>query len=125
MIIILTVLLVSFFIHSALYIPFIDLLYKFKFQRQHQSTRDAFEKPTPIFDKFHGKKAGVPVGGGLLIIGITALLFPLLLLALRLFYVPITALYPLDHEVKIVIFTFLSFGLLGLYDDLKKTFPWA
>lgn len=122
MIIILTILLFSFIINSLLYIPFIGVLYRFKFQRQKQKTRDAFEKPTPIFDKLHRNKAGVPVGGGLLIILIVSLLFPILLLALKFFFVPITAVYQLDNEVKILIFTFLSFGLLGLYDDLKKTF---
>lgn len=125
MIMILTVFLFSVLLNSLLYIPFINLLYKFKFQRQHQKTRDMFEKPTPIFDKLHQHKAGTPVGGGLLILITTALFFPILLLLLRYFFVPITAVYRLDHEVKILIFTFLSFGLLGLYDDLKKTFMWA
>lgn len=122
MIIILTILLLSFFITSLLYIPFINLLYKLKFQRQRQQTRDAFEKPTPIFDRLHRNKVGTPVGGGFLIILITAFLFPLLLEALRLFYVPVTALYEFRFEVQILLFTFLSFGLLGLFDDLKKTF---
>lgn len=122
---ILTVLLFSVLLNSLLYVPFINLLYKFKFQRQHQKTRDVFEKPTPIFDKLHQHKAGTPVGGGLLILITTAVFFPILLLLLRYFFVPITAVYRLDHEVKILIFTFLSFGLLGLYDDLKKTFMWA
>lgn len=125
MIIILTILLLSFFVNSLLYIPFINLLYTLRFQRQKQKTRDAFEQLTPIFDKFHGAKAGVPVGGGLLILLTTAILFPALLLTLKFFFVPITAVYTLDHELKILIFTFLSFGVLGLYDDLKKTFSWA
>lgn len=122
MILILTILLLSFFINSLLYIPFINLLYKLKFQRQHQITRDAFEKPTPIFDRLHKGKVGTPVGGGFLIIVTTTILFPILLYALNLFYVPITALYELSHEVKIMLFAFVGFGILGLFDDLKKTF---
>ncbi len=125
MIIILTILLLSFFVNSLLFIPFINILYKLRFQRQKQKTRDAFEKPTPIFDKFHQKKAGTPLGGGLLLIILTAVMFPLLLLLLHYFFVPITVVYHLSHEVKILLFTFLSFGLLGLYDDLKKTFGWT
>ena len=27
--------------------------------------------------------------------------------------------------MKILLFTFISFGLLGLLDDVKKTFAWA
>ena len=48
-------------------------------------TRDAFDQRTPIFDKFHKNKAGTPVGGGLLIIAITTILFPLVLLLMKYF----------------------------------------
>ncbi len=34
-------------------------------------------------------------------------------------------MYPLHSEIKILLFTFISFGLLGLLDDAKKTFAWA
>ncbi len=125
MIIILTILLISFFVHSFLYVPFIDLLYKLKFQRQRQTTKDAFEKLTPIFDKFHKNKAGTPVGGGLLIILLTTLLTPVFLVVLKYSYVKITALYSVYHEINLLLFTFVSFGILGLYDDLKKTFNLA
>src|SRR3989344_4118378 len=114
MIIILTIFLLSFFVNALLFIPFINLLYRLKFQRQVQKTKDAFEKPTPIFDKLHQGKAGVPVGAGTQIILITAILFPLLLMALKFFFVPITALYQLTIEVKVILFSFLAFGCLGL-----------
>lgn len=118
-------LLFSWFIHSLLYLPFIRLLYAWKFQRMHQVTRDAFNMRTPIFDKFHKSKAGTPVGGGLLIIVLTSLLLPLAILLMRYFWIPITSVYPLASEIKIILFTFISFGLLGLVDDIKKTFPGA
>ncbi len=121
MVIILTILLFSVIVNSLLYIPFIDLLYKFRFQRQLQKTKDAFEKPTPIFDKLHREKAGTPVAGGTLIITTTLVFFPIFLLLMRLFFVPITAVYVLLPEVKILTFTLLSFGILGLFDDMKKT----
>ena len=124
MILILTILLFSVVVNASAYVPFINLLYKFKMQRQHQKTRDAFEKPTPIFDELHKGKAGTPVGGGALIILSTALFFPLMLLLMRYFFIPITAVYDLTAEVKILLFTFISFGILGLYDDIKKTLPW-
>jgi phospho-N-acetylmuramoyl-pentapeptide-transferase len=122
MLIILTILLVSFCVTSLLYIPFINLLYFWKFQRQKQKTQDAFNKPTPIFDRFHKAKAGTPVGGGLLVIMVTLILFPLLLLVLQKFFVQITSLYSLQAEICVILFTFISFGALGLVDDLKKTF---
>jgi phospho-N-acetylmuramoyl-pentapeptide-transferase len=115
-------LLFSWVLSSALYIPFIRLLYRLRFQRLNQITRDAFNKRTPIFDKFHSGKAGTPVGGGLLIILLTTVLFPLMLLLMRYFWVPITSVYPMVSEIKIILFTFVSFGLLGFLDDAKKTF---
>ena len=123
--ILLGLLLFSWFVHSLLYVPFIKLLYTWRFQRLKQTTRDAFNKRTPIFDRFHQKKAGTPVGGGLLIIIITSLLFPLSLLLFRYFWVPITSVHALGSEVKILLFAFMSFGLLGLVDDIKKTFAWT
>lgn len=72
----------------------------------------------------HKSKVGTPVGGGLLIIALTTTLFPLVMLLLYYFWVPITAVYAMGSEIKILLFTFLSFGLLGLVDDMKKTFVW-
>lgn len=119
----LTLLLASFIINLIILIPFINFLYKLKFQRQPQTTKDIFNRPTPIFDSLNRMKAGTPVGGGLLLVVSTTVLF---LLALPLFYyfwVPITSIYPnLAAEIKILLFTFVSFALLGLYDDLKKVF---
>jgi phospho-N-acetylmuramoyl-pentapeptide-transferase len=125
MVILLGVLLFSWFLSSLLYIPFIKLLYFWKLQRLHQKTFDAFNQRTPIFDKLHRKKAGTPVGGGLLIIVITTILFPIILVLLKYFWVPITSVYPMHSEIKILLFTFVSFGLLGLLDDVKKTFAWT
>lgn len=118
------VLLFSWLVHSILYIPFIRLLYHWRFQRIAQKTRDAFEKRTPIFDKLHKNKVGTPVGGGLLIILLTTILFPMVMFLLHYFWVPITAVYAIGSEIKILLFTFVSFGLLGLIDDMKKTFTW-
>lgn len=118
------VLLFSWFLTSGLYVPFIRLLYNLKFRRQHQKTFDAFNKRTPIYDKFHENKAGTPVGGGILIIIFVSLMLPLMLLLMRYFWIPVTSVYPLFSEIKILLFTFISFGLLGLFDDVKKTFAW-
>lgn len=124
MVVLLGLLLFTWFSTSILYIPFIRLLYIWKMQRLHQKTVDAFDKRTPIFDRFHHGKAGTPVGGGLLIILVTTIFFPLTLLLMKYFWFPITAVYPIASEIKILLFTFVSFGALGLLDDIKKTFVW-
>ncbi len=124
MVYLLGLLLFTWFTTSLMYIPFIRMLYSWRMQRLHQKTVDAFDKRTPIFDKFHEKKAGTPVGGGLLIILVTSIFFPLALLLMKYFWLPITAVYPIASEIKILLFTFISFGILGLLDDIKKTFAW-
>lgn len=122
MALLLSLLLLSFFLNAFLFVPYINLLYKIKFQRRKQKTHDAFATATPIFDKYHQVKAGTPVGGGLILIVTTSLLFLLVLFILPFFWVKITSVYQLAEEVKILLFTFISFGILGIYDDIKKTF---
>lgn len=113
----------SFIVTSVFIVPFINTLYKLRFQRAKQITRDAFGKLTPIFDMFNRHKAGVPVGGGLLVIIVVSVLFALLLPLLYFFGIPVTSVYANQQaEVNVIFFTFLSFGLLGLYDDVKKFF---
>ena len=113
----------SFIVTSVFIVPFINTLYTLNFKRAVQKTLDAFGERTPIFDRLHGQKAGTPVGGGLLVIVVVTLLFTVMLPLLRLFGVTVTSVYkPIQQEVNVIFFTFLSFGLLGLYDDVKKFF---
>ena len=65
----------AFLTTSILVIPFINILYRLKFQRQKQKTLDFQNNRTPIFDRFHSQKSGTPVGGGLLIITVVTVLF--------------------------------------------------
>jgi phospho-N-acetylmuramoyl-pentapeptide-transferase len=115
-------LIVSFLITSICIVPFIDTLYRLKFQRQKQITIDAMGNRSPIFDKFHQHKAGTPVGGGLLIIAVVSILFVLMFALMKMSGRPIVQVYPLYPEMGVIFFTFISFGLLGLYDDIKKFF---
>jgi len=117
--------LISLIIHFVLIVPFINFLYKKKFQRANQTTRDAFDKPTPIFDSFHKHKTGIPVGGGLVILGITSLLTLFFVGSFRFFDIYTHTNYPsILIELVILLFSFLSFGLLGIFDDLNKIFLW-
>lgn len=112
----------SFLVTSILVVPFINLLYKLRFYRRVQKTIDAEGKQTKIFDKFHNAKAGTPVGGGLLVIGVTFLLYLTLFPLLSFLGTYIRSAYRVTDELNILFFTFISFGLLGLYDDIKKFF---
>lgn len=113
----------SFIVTSIAIVPFINALYALKFQRALQETKDAFGKLTPIFNKFHKKKAGVPVGGGLLVIVVVSLLFAVMLPLMELFGIKITSVYAnYQMEVNVIFFSYLSFAMLGLYDDIKKFF---
>ncbi len=117
--------LISALLHFVLVVPFINFLYKLKLQRSKQHTLDAFNKPTPIFDKFHQHKTGTPVGGGILIVMTTILLFGYFLFLFVIFNRQIVSNYPsIISEIKIILFTFISFAFLGIYDDLNKIFFW-
>jgi len=116
----------SFVLNFVLIVPFIDFLYKLKFQRAEQKTKDAFNKPTPIFDKFNHHKKGTPVGGGILLLATTVFVFLLFILMYWVLQKKILTNYPsIANEMKILLFTFISFGALGLYDDLNKIFLWS
>ncbi len=121
---ILSVLIFSFIVTSISIVPFINLLYTLKFQRKKQNTKDTFGKDTPIFNKFHNVnyKVGTPIGGGLLVILVVSVLFSLFIPIIKFFGIDVTHVFDIQHEVNILFFTFLSFGILGLYDDIKKFF---
>lgn len=104
--------LLSLFITGILLIPFIDFLYKMKFRRAKQKTVDMFDKPTPTFDKYNNWKAGTPFGGGILIIAVVCVL------TFWAFGILGTDINP--WELFVIMFTFIGFGALGFYDDLKK-----
>ena len=105
----------SFFITAILIVPFIDFLYKIKLRRYKQVTRDMFDNKTPLFDKFNAWKVGTPFGGGILIIVVT--------LIWTLWAYGIFNIKSSPWELFVILFSFISFGLLGLYDDLKKLVP--
>lgn len=115
-------LLFSFLITSVLVVPFINVLYRLKFQRRIQKTTDAEGQRTKIFDKFNNIKAGTPVGGGFLIIGIMVVLYLILFPLLSYMGTYIKTAFQIKEELNILFFTFISFGFLGLYDDIMKFF---
>lgn len=112
MVMLLGLIILSIFITSFLLVPFINFLYKAKMRRQKQRTRDVFNERTPIFDKFHSWKVGTPFAGGLLIIFVVTILT---LWTYGIFQIDIKG-----WELFVLLFSFISFGALGFYDDFKK-----
>lgn len=109
----------SFLITSVLIVPFIDLLYKLHFTRRKEAPKKG---KIPLFDKLHDKKAGTPVGGGVLLIAMVTLLFAILYPLSSYLGVYIRTAYDLRWELVVIFLTFISFGLLGFTDDFLKMF---
>jgi phospho-N-acetylmuramoyl-pentapeptide-transferase len=102
----------SFFVTAILLVPFIDFLYKIKLRRHKQVTKDMFNNRTPLFDKFNAWKVGTPFGGGVLII---------LVVTIWSFWAyGILNVHLKPGELFVIFFSFISFGVLGFYDDFKK-----
>jgi len=105
---------ISLVITGILLVPFIDFLYKIKLRKQKDHGKDVFNVKTRFFDKFAPWKIGTPFGGGLLIVFVVTILS---LWAYGLFDVEVTF-----WELFALLFTFVGFGALGFYDDLRKIF---
>ncbi len=109
----------SFLICIVLIVPFIDLLYKLHLTRRKEAPESG---KVPLFDKLHDIKVGTPVGGGVLIIAVVSLLFAISFPLASNMGLYVKSSFPLKSEVFIIFLTFISFGLLGLSDDLLKIF---
>ena len=116
---------ISFLVNFILIIPFINLLYNLKLRRPAQQGKDILNKPTPVFNRFHLKKTGTPVGGGILLLTTTVFIYLLFIFTYFFIYKKIPSNYPsVIEEIKIILFTFIFFALLGIFDDLNKIFFW-
>ena len=109
----------SFLISMVLIVPFINLLYKLKLTRKKEAPSTG---KVPLFDKLHDIKAGTPVGGGVLIIALISLLFAIVFPLASHLGLFIESSFSLRAELFVIFFTFISFGVLGLSDDLLKMF---
>lgn len=102
--------LLSFVITSIFMVPFIDLLFYLKRRFEKIQKEKQSKSETPIHDQLMKGDVGVPSGGGILLI--------LILVILSLGY---TFFNPVVDKVSlaILLFTVISFGSLGLADDIK------
>jgi len=100
-------------------LPFINLLYKLKFQRQRETQRDIFGAVTSVVNRLHGWKVGTPNAGGILVI-LVAIFFSAVFYKLVPGYNIVSRIYGVNWVAIILYLTILSFGLLGFYDDVRK-----
>lgn len=101
--------LLSFVTTSIFMVPFIDLLY---FLKRRFERVDGYKKisETPIHDKLMRQDVAIPSGGGILLI--------LILVTLSVGYALMSS--SVDKvRMMILLFTLVSFGSLGLIDDIK------
>jgi len=113
------ILIFSFIIHAFSIVPFVNFLYKLKFFKNRTAVASSKQDEASAHIR---SKARTPEGGGLLILVITSLIFAFALPVLRRLGYEITHVYPINDEINIIFFTFISYGLLGLYDDVVKFF---
>jgi phospho-N-acetylmuramoyl-pentapeptide-transferase len=115
--------LISFAITSLLLVPFIDLLFYLRERFRRQRPSSSIDQTTPIHNKLLvGKDKDTPVGGGILLIPVV-----IILSLIFIFFYQRSPDFsfietPIYKEVYVLIFTFLSFGLIGLIDDVRKIF---
>lgn len=100
----------SFIVTSICMVPFIDLLFRLKRRFEKIQKEKQKKSETPIHDQLMKGDIDTPSGGGILLI--------LILVVLALGY---TFFSPAVDKVslKILLFTVISFGLLGFTDDIK------
>jgi phospho-N-acetylmuramoyl-pentapeptide-transferase len=109
MTLILELVIISAILTLAAAVPFISLLYYLKFQR-----RKEVHLLSPIFTKLHAWKVGTPNSGGVLVI----------LVVLLLGGITAALMDSFRSGGAIVFLSLATYGLLGLYDDIKKYFGW-
>lgn len=119
----------SFAITAGLMVPFIGILYRLKFTRKSE-TGEIRKDATKAFYKvrgMHAFKVGVPTGGGILVATVVTGLFAIIYLVGQSYgwktilgSTGLVSGYQVGWELTVIFFTFISFGLLGFYDDLIK-----
>ena len=109
------IVLLSFFITAVLLVPFIDFLYKLHLKNVDSSKRvDTQNNAASITSKLLSYKKSRPIGAGVLIVLITTVL--------SFWSYGMLNVRANVAELIILLFSMLSFALLGFYDDFRKNF---
>lgn len=102
--------LLSFAVTAVFMVPFIDLLFYLKRRFEKIQKKEKNMSETPIHDQLMKGDIQTPSGAGILLLGILIILS----IGYALFN-PATD----RNSLKILLFTLVSFGCLGLVDDVK------
>jgi len=106
--------LVSFAVTSFFMVPFIDLLFYLRSRYKRSIPKGYDDSHTPITNRLlRGKDVATPVGGGILLI--------IVITVLGTAYAYFKNLVD-PKDLYIIFFTFITFGLIGFLDDIKKIF---
>ena len=109
------ILLLSFFITAVLLVPFIDFLFKIHLKSVEGTKKvDTQGKAASITSQLLAYKKPMPIGGGVLVVLITAVL--------SLWSFGMLQIRANIAELVVLLFSMISFTLLGLYDDFRKNF---
>ncbi len=109
--------LLSFLVTSFFMVPFINLLFILRRKYKKPIPKGYDDSTTPIHNKLlAGKDVDTPVGGGILLI----ILITILTIINTSFY-SYNSLDGPDY-LFIILFTFISFAIIGLMDDIRKIF---
>lgn len=102
----------SFTVTAIFMVPFINLLYLLRRKYRRNFPKGYDDSSTPIHNKLlAGKDVDTPVGGGILLIALVTIITTV--------YARFYHLEQLNY-LYIVLFTLLSFGMIGLFDDGQK-----
>jgi phospho-N-acetylmuramoyl-pentapeptide-transferase len=105
--------LIAFAVTSLVMVPFIDVLY-FLRRKYKKISHNALSSNTPIHNQLlKGKDIDTPVGGGIPVILVLVLLSTIITYFTN---------YRFTNDFFVLIFTILSFGLIGFLDDFRKVF---
>lgn len=102
--------LISFAVTSFFMVPFIDLLFYLKRKFEKKDTQKQEVSKNPIHDQLMKNDLETPSGGGILLIIVVTIL--------SIIYSQVTYLKD-SISLKILILTLISFGSLGLIDDIR------
>jgi phospho-N-acetylmuramoyl-pentapeptide-transferase len=107
------VLIFSFIVTSVAIVPFIDFLYRVKLIHKDVHIKSGGQT-------IH--KIGKPTGVGVLIIFLVTALFIGIFPLMQRLGVFVTSSFSIKPQLNIIFFTFIGFGLLGLYEDVMKIY---
>ncbi len=102
--------LLSFVITSFFMVPFIDLLFFLKRRFEKFEVERKKSSDTPIHNQLMKNDEGTPHGGGILLV--------VILIILSIAYAWVSGKTD-THTLKILIFTLIGFGGLGIVDDIR------